>query len=152
MFDFEIGGNEIKPEASEGIANIPYNRTLLAQKLTQQAPVNPEAAYGLKTVEAVFEHFKPEVEVEMEGVDGMPVKETMQFRSVADFRVKEMVNRSPFLRSTDAQYQEYTQIGRRLKGHRILQTALGNADSKAALIETLQALIAELDANEKTEA
>jgi hypothetical protein len=152
MFDFEIGGNEIKPDSAEGIANIPFNRTLLAQKLTQQAPVNPEVAYGLKTVEAVFDHFKPEVEVEMESLDGMPTKETMQFRSVADFRVKEMVAQSPFLRSLDAQYQEYTQISRRLKGHRILQTSLSNPATKAALIETLQALIAELDANEKVEA
>ncbi|MFD2934971.1 hypothetical protein [Spirosoma flavum] len=152
MFDFEIGGNEIKPDSAEGIANIPFNRTLLAQKLTQQAPVNPEVAYGLKTVEAVFDHFKPEVEVEMESIDGMPTKETMQFRSVADFRVKEMVAQSPFLRSLDAQYQEYTQISRRLKGHRILQTSLGNPATKAALIETLQALIAELDANEKVDA
>lgn len=152
MFDFEIGGNEIKPESAEGIANIPHNRTLLAQKLTQEAPVNPEVVYGLKTVEAVFEHFKPEVEIEMESLDGMPTKETMKFRSVADFRVKEMVAQSPFLRSLDAQYQEYTQISRRLQGHRILQTALGNPDTKAALIQTLQALVAELDANEKTEA
>lgn len=152
MFDFEIGGNEIKPESAEGIASIPFNRTLLAQKLTQQAPVNPEVVYGLKTVEAVFDHFKPEVEVEMESLDGMPTKETMKFRSVADFRVKEMVAQSPFLRSLDAQYQEYTQISRRLQGHRILQTALGNPDTKAALIQTLQALVAELDANEKTEA
>ena len=152
MFDFEIGGNEIKPESAEGIANIHHNRTLLAQKLTQEAPVNPEVVYGLKTVEAVFDHFKPEVEIEMESLDGMPTKETMKFRSVADFRVKEMVAQSPFLRSLDAQYQEYTQISRRLQGHRILQTALGNPDTKAALIETLQALVAELDANEKTEA
>lgn len=152
MFDFEIGGNEIKPEAAEGIVSIPHNRTLLAQKLTQEAPVNPEIVHGLKTVEAVFDHFKPEVEVEMESLDGMPTKETMKFRSVADFRVKEMVAQSPFLRSLDAQYQEYTQISRRLQGHRILQTALGNPETKAALIETLQALVAELDETEKAEA
>ena len=152
MFDFEIGGNEIKPESAEGIASIPYNRTLLAQKLTNEAPINPEVVHGLKTVQAVFDHFKPEVDVEMESIDGMPMKETMRFTSVADFRVKEMVAQSPFLRSLDAQYQEYTQIGRRLQGHRILQTALSSADTKAALIESLQALVAELEANEKTEA
>jgi len=42
MFDFEIGGNEIKPESAEGIASIPFNRTLLAQKLTQEAPSTPK--------------------------------------------------------------------------------------------------------------
>lgn len=151
MFNFDIGGNEIKPEASEGIVDIPYNRTMLAQKLTNQTPVNPETVYGLKTVEAVFNHFKPEVEVEFESIDGMPVKEMLQFRGVGDFRVKSMVGQSPFLRSQDAQFQEYTQIGRRLRGHRVLQTALGNANTKAAMIDTMKALLVELEAADPAE-
>ena len=151
MFNFDIGGNEIKPEASEGIIDIPYNRTLLAQKLTQETPVNPETITGLKTVEQVFNHFKPAVDVEFESVEGMPVKETLQFRSVSDFRVKSMVAQSPFLRSQDAQFQEYTQIGRRLKGHRVLQTALHNPGAKAAMVDTMKALLAELEAADPVE-
>ncbi|GAB3027243.1 hypothetical protein [Spirosoma pulveris] len=152
MFEFEIGGNEIKPEASEGIAQIPYNRTLLAQKLTQQDPINPEVVYGLKTVAAVFEKFEPSVEVEFESLDGMPTKEVLKFRSVADFRSKDMIANSPFLRSQDAQFKEYAQINDRLKSHRILQTALNQPEAKAAMIQTLQALIAELEANEEATA
>lgn len=151
MFNFDIGGNEIKPDASEGIIDIPYNRTMLAQKLTQESPVSPETVMGLKTVEQVFKHFKPAVDVEFESVDGMPVKETLQFRSVSDFRVKSMVAQSPFLRAQDAQFQEYTQIGRRLKGHRVLQTALGNPSAKAAMVDTMKALLAELEAAEPEE-
>lgn len=152
MYNFDIGGNEIKPDASEGIINIPYNRTLLAQKLTQQMAVNPETVTGLKTVESVFQHFKPAVDVEFESIEGMPVRESLQFRSVSDFRVKSMVAQSPFLRAQDAQYQEYTQIGRRLRGHRVLQTALGNADAKAAMISSMQTLLAELEAADPADA
>lgn len=146
MFEYEIGGNEIKPEASEGIANIPFNRTMLAMHLTDSDPVSPSLTYGLKTVEDVFNHFKPNVDVEFEDENGSPVTENLQFASIGDFRVKSLSRQSTYLRSLDGQYSEYTQISRRLKGHRLLQTALDNPEAKAALIDTLKALISELDA------
>ena len=47
ILDYEIGGNEIKVDASEGIADIPENRTLLIEKLTADDPVNPEVVQNL---------------------------------------------------------------------------------------------------------
>ncbi|SOD90097.1 hypothetical protein [Spirosoma fluviale] len=139
MFEFEIGGSETKPRALEEISNIPSNRTLLVLKLTQNDPVSPKTLYGLNTVEDVLNHFRPQVEVEMESPEGMPTKETIRFRRIADFRVKELVAQSPFLQSLDTQYQEYTQVGRRLKGHALLRTMLSHAETKAALLNTLRA-------------
>ncbi|MCX6218238.1 hypothetical protein [Spirosoma sp.] len=144
MFDFEIGGSEARPRALEEISNIPSNRTLLVLKLTQKNPVRPETLYGLNTVDAVFNNFRPEVEVEMESPEGMPIKEIIRFRRIADFRVKELVAQSPLLQALDTQYQEYTQIGRRLKGHALLRTMLSNAETKAILLKTLQAAADEL--------
>ncbi|OUJ74806.1 hypothetical protein [Hymenobacter crusticola] len=149
MFEFEIGGNEIKPEASEGINAIAFNRSLLALQLTDKEPVSPEFVYKLKTVEEVFDQFKPSVEVEFEDENGASVKETLQFGSVADFKAKSLSMQSPFLRLLDGQYNEYTQISRRLKGHRILQTALDNPEAKTALLEALKALVQELEENEQ---
>ena len=57
IYDYGIGGNEVNVDANESIADIPSNRTLLVQKLTDEAPASPEAVYGLQTVEDVFEHF-----------------------------------------------------------------------------------------------
>ena len=145
MFNYEIGGNEIKPMASEGIADIPFNRTLLALQLTNDEPVTPELVTGLKTVEDVFNRYQPNVDVEFEDENGTPVQENLKFGSIADFRAKALSLQSPYLRTLDGQYNEYTQISRRLKGHRILQTALDNPDAKAALIETLRAMVAELE-------
>ena len=34
MFNFGVGGQEVPMDASEGIADIPLNRTFLVQKLT----------------------------------------------------------------------------------------------------------------------
>jgi predicted component of type VI protein secretion system len=148
MFEFEIGGNEIKPEASEGINDIAFNRSLLALQLTDKEPISPEFVYKLKTVEEVFGQFKPSVEVEFENEEGAPVKETLQFGSVADFKPKSISTQSTYLRSLDGQYNEYTQINRRLKGHRVLQTVLENPETKAAMVEMLKALAQELEENE----
>lgn len=148
MFEFEIGGNEIKPEASEGINAIAFNRSLLALQLTDEEPVSPEFIFKLKTVQEVFEQFKPSVDIEFEDEAGSPIKETLHFASVADFRPKSLSSQSVYLRSLDGQYNEYTQISRRLKGHRVLQTVLQNPETKAAMVDMLKALAQELSETE----
>ena len=45
--NYGIGGNEVKIDASEGIAEIPQNRTLLVEQLTKDEPVAPEVITGL---------------------------------------------------------------------------------------------------------
>ncbi len=36
MYNYGIGGNEVKKDLNDSIANIPSNRTLLIQKLTDE--------------------------------------------------------------------------------------------------------------------
>lgn len=38
IYNYGIGGNEVKVDANESIAEIPSNRTLIVQKLTDEAP------------------------------------------------------------------------------------------------------------------
>lgn len=59
LYDYGIGGNEVRVDANESIAEIPSNRTLLVQKLTDDAPSEPECVYGLQTIESVFTVCKP---------------------------------------------------------------------------------------------
>ena len=54
IYNYGIGGNEVKVDANESIAEIPSNRTLIVQKLTDEAPAAPESVYGLETIEDVF--------------------------------------------------------------------------------------------------
>ena len=42
LYNYGIGGNEVEVDANESIADIPSNRTLMVQKLTDEAPVTPE--------------------------------------------------------------------------------------------------------------
>ena len=151
MFEYGIGGNEVKIDASEAIADIPFNRTLLVEKLTADDPVNPEKVEKLETIEQVFEHFKPNMNIEFENEDGQDVIENFKFKTVADFLVKNLTANSPFLKDLENQKQFYNKTIKQLRSNKILQRALQNGDTKAAFIEALQGLLAELDAHEVKE-
>lgn len=76
---YGIGGNEVKTDASEAFADIPQNRTLMAEKLTKDAPVKPEVVHGLQTIDDVFNHYKPELNLDFEDADGGSKKGNAQF-------------------------------------------------------------------------
>lgn len=67
--NYGIGGNEVKIDASEGIAEIPQNRTLLVEQLTKDEPVAPEVIAGLTNIDEVFAHFRPEIDIEFSDAD-----------------------------------------------------------------------------------
>lgn len=145
MFEYGVGGNEVKIDASEAIADIPFNRTLLVEKLTAEDPIHPEKVEGLTTIEDVFQHFKPSIDVEFENEEGQDVKENFRFNSVADFLVKNMTQNSPFLKDLNSQKAFYEKTIKQLRSNKILQRALQNGDTKAAFVEALQGLLAELE-------
>ena len=148
MFEYGVGGNEVKIDASEAIADIPFNRTLLVEKLTSDDPIHPEKVEGLTTIEDVFNHYKPSIDVGFEDEEGQDVNENFRFHSVADFLVKNMTQNSPFLSDLSAQQVFYEKVIKQLRSNKILQRALQNTDSKAAFIEALQSLLTELESFE----
>jgi hypothetical protein len=145
--NYGIGGNEVKLDASEAFADIPQNRTLMAEKLTKDAPVKPEIVYGLQTVEQVFENYKPNVTVDFTDADGMTKKENLSFKNLGDFGVKGITEQSEFLKDNATQKDEYLKIIKQLKSNKILKSALADPDAKAALLDTIYGLIAELKNN-----
>lgn len=147
MFDYEIGGSERKIDASEAFADIAHNKTLFIQKLTDNDPLKPEKVEGLKTVEEVFEHFKPNVNVEFEKEDGSTVNENLQFNTLGDFNAKSMVQQSNYLRNLNIERDMYMNIIKQLKTNKTLKTALGNEETKTAFINALKGLAQELEEN-----
>jgi len=145
MFDYQVGGNAVKMDAAEGMADIPMNRSLFVQKLTADDPVRPEAAYDLKTVDEVFEHFKPAVDVEFETADGSSKEEKINFRSVADFKASSVVQQSPFLQALNGEKEGYAKIMKQLKTNKLVKNVADNPETKEAFIAALQNLIQELD-------
>lgn len=132
-------------DASEAIADIPHNRTLFVEKLTSDDPINPEKVEKLETIEAVFAHFKPNVDVAFEDEEGQDVIENFKFGTVADFLVGNMTKNSPFLKGLDNQKTFYNRMIKQLRSNKIMQRALQNPDARGAFVEALQALLSELE-------
>ena len=144
LYDYGIGGNEVKVDANESIADIPSNRTLLVQKLTDDAPVSPEAVYGLQTVEEVFEHFSPSVELEMQNEKGEDVNETMAFKNLGDFNAKSIKEHREFLSRLDVEKEQNIKIASQLSSNKALLKALKDPETRQAIIDLLEASVDEI--------
>ncbi|MEO6539638.1 MAG: hypothetical protein ABIN74_01560 [Ferruginibacter sp.] len=145
--NYGIGGTEVKTDASEAFADIPQNRTLMAEKLTKDTPVKPEIVHGIQTVEQVFEHYKPDVTIDFEDAEGTTKKETLSFKNLGDFGIKGITEQSEFLKDNTSKKEEYLRIIKQLKSNKILKSALSDPDAKKALLDAIQAMIAELNNN-----
>ena len=148
MYNYGIGGNEVKVDASEAISEIANNKTMLIQKLTVNDPPKPEAVYDLKTVEDVFAHYKPEVEVEFETKEGANKTEKFQFANLGDFGAKKIIEHSNFLTELNTEVDQYSRISKQFKSNKVLQSIASNPETKQALAEALAALLHELNAQD----
>jgi hypothetical protein len=145
MQSYGIGGQEVKGDASEAITEIPQNRTLFVEKLTSEAPIKPQIVGGLKNIDEVFEHFKPTLDVEYEDNEGVSREEKLKFNGLADFGTKGITNQSAFLQDLQVQKEQYQKIIKQLKSNKLLKKALDSSDTKEALLNSMYALIKELD-------
>lgn len=144
MNEVEIGGQLVPQQSFEAITQISSNRTLLVQKLTAR-PTKPEPITGLKTLNEVFDHFKPNVKVAFESEDGAPVNEELNFSNLGDFTKNGIVEQSEFLKDINAQQENYHKFIKQLKSNKILKSALQNPESKRAYLTALQAMIQEIE-------
>lgn len=145
MYNYDIGGQEVNQDASEGIADIPQNRTLLIEKLSTDPPLAPEIVPGLKTIGEVFDHFHPEKEVSFETADGSTQQETLHFSSLADFGKQGIIKQSAFLNELNHQCDDLQKFMRQLKSNKILQKVLENKEAKEAYLSVLQSMIKEIE-------
>lgn len=147
MFEYEIGGNERKVDTSESIVDISFNKTMFIQKLTDNEPLRPEKVPGLKKVEDVFSHFKPQVDVSFEDEDGAAINENLKFQNLGDFSAKSLTQQSDFLSNISVQKDLSASVIKQLKSNKTLKSAIENAETKEAFINVLKSFIAELEAN-----
>lgn len=131
-------------ETSDSIVEFPQNRTLLMEQLTDEAPVKPEIVKGLRTMDDVFDHYKPNVKVEFEDPDGQSKKETLSFNSLRDFEKDGLIKNSEFLKELGQKKENYERIEKQMRANKVLRDAVSDSESKAAMIKSLQALLKEL--------
>ena len=145
QFDFIRPGGNVDPNANQGyekIEALPPSRTLYVSAFNN----NPEMqkVTGLESVEAVFEHFKPEVDVEFQDEEGAPVFETLSFGKMKDFTPDGMLSQSPFLKELSEKEYNFDRFYKNLKNNRQLQKAINDPATRAAYAAAIQTLIGEL--------
>lgn len=131
-------------ETSDAIVEFPQNRTLIAEQLTDEAPVKPEIIKGLKTMDDIFNYYKPNVKVEFEDPDGQSKKENIHFGSLRDFEKDGLMKSSEFLKELGLTRESYVKIEKQLRTNKVLRDAISDPESRVALIKSLQALLKEL--------
>jgi len=144
---YGIGGTEVKTDANEAFAEIPQNKTLLVEKLTNDPAIKPEIQKGLKTIEEVFDHYKPEVEVEFEDKEGVGSKEKLNFSNLGDFGAKGITGQSDFLKGLETEKDQYIKVVKQLKTNKIMKTAIADPEAKQALLDSIRALLTEIEEN-----
>jgi hypothetical protein len=145
MNTYGIGGNEVPQDANEAITDIPENRTLLIEKLTNDPAISPEVVEGLNTVEQVFGHFKPTVDVEFKDKDGQFVNEELKFKNLGDFGKKGLSHQSGFLKDLTAERDEFQEIIKHMKSNKVLRKVMEDPDQKEGFLKAIRALIQELE-------
>lgn len=135
-----IGGNAVEQETSEGIADIPGNRTLMVNLMTAEEPGVPEIVDHLYTIEDVFKHFDPNIDVNFQDKEGQDITENFQFSNVGDFSVKSMTQHSPFLNNLSIRKEFYEKVVKQLRSNKVLQRVIANNDTKAAMLIILKEL------------
>jgi len=145
MDTYDIGGSEVKGDASEAISEIQQNRTLLVESLTADAPVKPEIVSGLTNIDEVFEHFKPQIGIDFQDGEGATKHEKLDFRSLADFGVKGITAQSEFLQNLTMQKEQLQKITKQLKTNKMLRKAIESPDTKQSLLNSIYAMIKEIE-------
>ncbi len=145
MQDYGIGGTDVQGDASEAISEIAQNKTLMIEKLTDEAPFKPEIVEGLTSIDDVFNHFSPSVDVEFEDSEGATKEERLSFNGLADFGVKGITAQSQFLQDLTNEKEEFLKIIKQLKSNKLLRKALEKGETKEAMLNAIYALVKEID-------
>ncbi|MBQ0050259.1 MAG: hypothetical protein KBT12_08530 [Bacteroidales bacterium] len=135
-------------EAQDGVIEFPQNRTLYADQFTDEAPTTDEDREGFKakSMKDVFEHYQPSKEgIALENEEGGAVYEDYEFKSIKDFDDDALIAQSELMSATQGKIDAYNSVIRQLEKNKSLRNAMKDAGSKAALKDSLKALLAELE-------
>ena len=105
-----------------------------------------------KTIGDVFDHFKPNVEVQFTGEDGGVISETLHFNEIRDFEADggkgNLVANSEFLSDQKAQMDSFGKVRKQIEQNKKLRDILKDPKSKEELKDYLEYLLNELKDNE----
>ena len=127
---------------------ISQNKTLYIGQFTD-AVAEPELFQEATDIKAVFEKFKPQVNVEFQNENNEPVEETISFNEMKDFEVNngngQLVSNSSFLLNVKSNIEANAKMKKQIEQNKRLRDILGDKRSKEELRNVLQNLLNELE-------
>lgn len=136
-------------ESNAKVTPLDNNKTIIIDQYTSDVEVgNSELFEGPKTMQDVFAHFKPTVDVEFEDEMGGIVSEKLHFNEMRDFEANggkgNLVANSPFLSGAKSKVDVAAKIRKQIEQNRRLRDILKDEEGKAELKELLEALLQEI--------
>ena len=140
-------------ESGSQVSALDTNKTLFIDQYTSDAQgEDPELFEDAKTIGDVFDHFKPNVEVQFTGEDGGVISETLHFNEIRDFEADggkgNLVANSEFLSNQKAQMDSFGKVRKQIEQNKKLRDILKDPKSKEELKDYLEYLLNELKENE----
>jgi glycerophosphoryl diester phosphodiesterase len=136
-------------ESNAKVNPIDNNKTVISDQFTSDVEVDyPDLLEGAKTLQDVFDHFNPKIDVLFETEDGGSEPETLQFKSMRDFEANEgkgnLVTNSSFLRKIKMNLDTNIKIKNQIEQNGKLREILKNKQSKEELKLFLESLLNDL--------
>lgn len=141
-------------ESNAKVSPIDNNKTLMIDQYTTDVePGNPEFVENIQTIDDAFAHFKPKVEVDFVDEEGGSINEVLEFNELRDFEAQggkgRLVANSQFLSGVKQKIDTNVKIRKSIEQNRKLRDILKDASAKEELKEMLQAMLEELEGNQK---
>ena len=141
-------------ESNAKVSPIDNNKTLMIDQYTSNVePGNPEFVENIQTLQDAFAHFKPSVEVDFVDEEGGSVNEVLHFSELRDFEAQggkgKLVENSQFLSGVKKKIDTSSKIRKSIEQNRKLRDILKDSTAKEELKEMLQAMLDELESNNK---
>ena len=136
-------------ESNEKVMALDNNKTLIIDQFTSNMEMGVSDLFeGAKTMQDVFNHFKPSVDVEFYDEQGGIVSEELHFNEMRDFETNggdgQLVSNSAYLSETKSKIEIAAKIRKQIEQNRRLRDILKDAESKAELKEMLEELLKEI--------
>ena len=136
-------------ESNAKVSPLDNNKSIIIDQYTSDVEVgNSELFEGPKTMQDVFNHFKPSVEVQFEDEQGGIVTEQLHFNEMRDFEANggkgNLVANSAFLSDAKSKVDVSAKIRKQIEQNRRLRDILKDEEGKAELKELLEELLKEI--------
>lgn len=148
LYGHMLGANIIEKDAPASVQIVPDNKTLIALQLNDE-PDDTAEPRRHKNMKEIFEHYKPQREIDLKTKDGDSNDMVFKFNKIKDFTKDGLIGQSPLLQELQEEEGIYAKFTDVLQTNEKLKGVISNPDSKKEFVELLEALIEELGGEEE---